>query len=87
MTKLLTFSVVGDSLVAHFAAISAAQCCSAQFGSMKNIEKLARTEDLAEKVPSSEPRILQFQKPPIKCSTIEQLLALLSGRSTRSCTM
>ena len=49
MTKLLTFSVAGDSvegnsLVAHFAAIRAVECCSAQCGSMKSIEKPARTE-------------------------------------------
>ena len=75
---------MGNSLVAHFAAISAVECCSAQCGSMKKIEKPARTENLAEKAPFSEPRTPQFQKPPSKCCTIASLLGLLSGRSTRS---
>ena len=39
-TKLLTFSVVGNSLVAHFTAISAVECCSGECGSMKNQQEL-----------------------------------------------
>ena len=51
---------------------------------MKSIEKPARTENLAEKAPFSEPRTPQYHKPPIKCCTIASLLGPLSGRSTRS---